>query len=200
FTEIDLTMFEDTDNLRVMNYMFADCPNLTKVKMNFNFDNTPTATYLFYHSCDNAATLDLTEFGDVSNMTAFNSMFRGCRCVTLDISTWDTSNSTNFSYTFYKMPNLTHLKLGPDFGKTGSVSNTCMFAGTADKPTSTSYGDKTSINSGVLNIYTSSDQMEWLVNILTLRYLRSGYYDESPVTVNFYDFKTGMEMTPSWPD
>ncbi|MBO4571986.1 MAG: BspA family leucine-rich repeat surface protein [Bacteroidales bacterium] len=198
FTEIDLTMFVDTDNLQVMNYMFADCPNLRKVKTKMNFDNVTSATYMFYHSGENAGTLDLTEFGDVSNVTAFNSWFRGFLGSTLDISTWDTSNSTNFSYTFYKMPNLRNLYLGPDFGKTGSPSNTAMWCGTADQPSSSSYGDKTSINTGVLNIYTSSDQMEWLVGILTLKRLRSGYYDESPVDVHFFDSRTGIEMYPAW--
>ncbi|MBQ7575679.1 MAG: BspA family leucine-rich repeat surface protein [Bacteroidales bacterium] len=201
FTEVDLTMFEDTDNLKTMNYMFADCPNLHKVKANLTLDNVTSATYMFYNSCENSPVLDLTEFGDVSTLQQINSMFRSCKCSTLNISTWDTSSSKNFSYTFYKMPNLTNLYLGNDFGKDGNPpTNTAMWAGTADKPSSASYGDKTAIIPGVLNIYTSSDQMDWLVNILTLRYLRSGYYDDSPVTIRFFDFNTGVEMFPAWPE
>ena len=32
------------------------------------------------------------------------------------------------------------------------------------------------------------------------QYLRSGYYDDSPVTIRFFDFNTGVEMFPAWPE
>ena len=134
-------------------------------------------------------------------VTCYYMFYRG-KEAELDLSTWNTSNVDNFSYAFYQVPNLSTLRLGPDFGFTpasggSKPSNTCMFAGTADK--TSGVGVKTASVPGYLNIYTDATQAEWIQSILTLRYLNGGYYDKVPVPVTFFDCDTGNPIEFTWP-
>ena len=199
---IDISSFQYTSGVQRVAYMFADCPNLQKVIANIDLSAVTTTEYMFTRSCENSGKLDLTEFVGLETMTTCNSMFRKGYMSELDISTWNTSNIYNFNYTFYQMPNLSTLRLGPDFGcspdpngTTGKPKNTCMFAGTSDKTS----GVKTSSVPGYLNIYTSPTQAEWLFGILTLKYLNGGYYDKTPVPVTFFDCDTGNPIEFTWP-
>ncbi|MBR6269634.1 MAG: BspA family leucine-rich repeat surface protein [Bacteroidales bacterium] len=192
--EVDLTMFKDTDNLQRLTYMFYKCPNIHKVKADFVMDNVTNVAYMFQYACENVYKLDMTEFGDVSTLTILGSMFRTCYAYELDISNWDTTENLNLRYTFHRMKNLTNLYLGPDFARTSSaVDIYCMFGGSADTTE-----NATGSTSNVLNIYTSAEQMEWLDDVVTLCRLHNGQYTGTPLTVNFYDSKTGVTMTPSW--
>ena len=100
---------------------------------------------------------------------------------------------------FMQMQNLRSLYLGPDFGFTevsgGKPSNTCMFAGSADKTSNR----QTASVPGALAIYTTAEQAEWLSTIGTLNYIRTGYYNQTPITVTFYDCNTQAEISVTWP-
>ena len=196
---IDLTPFKFTSGLLRIAYAFAYCPNLQKVVADLDLSAVNALTYLFSYSCENSGKLDLTEFGDVSLLSACNSVFRRGYETELDISTWNTNNVSNFDYTFYQMPNLSTLRLGPDFGFTPASgkttpANNCMFAGTSDA----SSGVKTASVPGYLNIYTDAAQAGWVKDILTLRKLREGSYDGTPVPITFFDSETGAEIEVEW--
>ena len=201
---IDLTPFKFTSGLLRVGYAFAYCPNLQKVIADLDLSAvTAKATnYMFSYSCENSGKLDLTEFGDTETLVTCYYMFYRGKEAELDLSTWNTSNVDNFSYAFYQVPNLSTLRLGPDFGFTpasggSKPSNTCMFAGTADK--TSGVGVKTASVPGYLNIYTDATQAEWIQSILTLRYLNGGYYDKVPVPVTFFDCDTGNPIEFTWP-
>ena len=201
FALVDLTCFKNTSGLLCTKGMFAYCPNLMKVVADLDLSAVTgkLCEDMFGYGCDNVTKLDLTEFGDISTTTTCYSMFYRNQVAELDLSTWDTNEVNQFGYTFMQMLNLRSLYLGPDFGFTeasgGKPSNTCMFAGSADKTSNR----QTASVPGSLSIYTVAEQAEWLSTIGTLNYIRTGYYNKTPITVTFYDCNTQAEISVTWP-
>ena len=196
FSVVDLTMFKDTDNLLRMQYMFDSCPNLTKVKTNMTLDNG-RVRYMFRYACENSGTLDLTEFGDTSQMLDMSYMFYRCWASTIDLSTFDTMaipQASGMTYMFYQVKNLATLKLGDNFikawGGTGQPTNFC--GGTSD---STS-GQMTSSVPGRLEIWCTQDTADWLAKTLW-RKLHYGSYGQV-IDIVFKDSKTGNELSVEW--
>ena len=196
FTEIDLTMFKDTDNLVRAQYMFDSCPNLVKVKTNMTLDNV-RVRYMFRYACENSGMLDLTEFGDTSQMLDMSYMFYRCQAATIDLSTFDTKAFTSrdaMNYMFYQCKNLSTLKLGEDFIKNwGGTSQPTNFCGGTNDKTS---GEMTSSVPGRLEIWCTQDTADWMAQTLW-RKLHYGSYGQT-IDIVFKDLVTGIELSVEW--
>ena len=195
FTEIDMTMFKDTDNLLRAQYMFANCPNLRKVKTNLTLDNV-RPRYMFSNACENSSTLDLTEFGDTSMMLDMSYMFYRCQAYTLDLSSFDTravEAAAGMTYMFYQLKNLSTLKLGENFIKTWGSGNPTNFCGGTNDKTS---GQMTSSVPGRLEIWCNQDTADWFATTLW-RKLHYGSYGQV-IDIVFKDLNTGNPISVEW--
>lgn len=195
FTEIDLTMFKDTDNLLRAQYMFDSCPNLVKVKTNMTLDNV-RVRYMFRYACENSGMLDLTEFGDTSQMLDMSYMFYRCQAATIDLSTFDTTAipaASGMTYMFYQLKNLSTLKLGENFIKTWGSGNPTNFCGGTNDKTS---GEMTSSVPGRLEIWCSQDTADWFAQTLW-RKLHYGSYGQT-IDIVFKDRVSGLDLTVEW--
>jgi hypothetical protein len=195
FTEIDMTMFKDTDNLLRMQYMFDSCPNLVKVKSNMTLDNA-RVRYMFRYACENSGMLDLTEFGDTSQMLDMSYMFYRCQAATIDISTFDTravEKADGLRNMFFQLKNLSTLKLGENFIKTWGSGNPTNFCGGNDDKTS---GQMTSSVPGRLEIWCNQDTADWFATTLW-RKLHYGSYGQV-IDIVFKDLNTGNPISVEW--
>ena len=195
FTEIDMTMFKDTDNLVRAQYMFDSCPNLTKVKTNMTLDNV-RPRYMFRYASENVGLLDLTEFGDTSQMLDMSYMFYRCLASTIDLSSFDSravSAASGMTYMFYQVKNLSTLKLGEYFIKTWGSGNPTNFCGGSSDSTS---GQMTSSVPGRIEIWCTQDTADWFAQTLW-RKLHYGSYGQA-IDIIFKDRTTGIELSVTW--
>jgi hypothetical protein len=202
-SQIDLTIFKNADGLQNIRYMFAYMPNLTKVVSDLDLSSVQKsiggnagAGYCFAYACENASTLDLSEF-DVTGLVTTAYMFYSNKCSVLNLSNWDTTDSQSMNYMFYRMPNLGTLYLGPDFIYTPYVtsgSNPTNFTGGS----SDTMDNQTASQAGALNIYCSQQTADWLSKTL-LRKIYWGSYTGTPTPVTFYDLENPtVELTVTW--
>lgn len=108
--EHEITML-DTTCLTKMNQMFYNCRNLTNLDLSgWSTSNVTTMGTMFY-SCSNLNKLDLSNF-DTSNVTSMSSMFQGCANLTnLDLSSFDTSNVIDMGTMFFNCSKLKYLDI-----------------------------------------------------------------------------------------
>jgi surface protein len=98
--EIEIPHIIQGEEVTSYDYMFHGSLSYlaTPVKrVDSNNKRVTTMSNMFNSS--SAMTLDLSSF-DTSNVTDMTSMFRNSRAITLDLSSFDTSNVTNMSYMF----------------------------------------------------------------------------------------------------
>ena len=102
--------FSDTSNVTKMDYMFADCINLTQLDVsNWDTSNVTNMEAMF-SNCQSLTTLDLSNW-DTSSATIMACMFSACtNLVTVDTTNWNTSSVTNMAHMFGReSANVTHL-------------------------------------------------------------------------------------------
>lgn len=202
FSQVDLSMLENTDGVTTIRYMFAYDTMLTKVIANFDLSALATGTsgigYCFAYCSEYGGTLDLTEF-DVSTSPTMSYAFYRCYASTLNLSTWNNESCAFMNYMFYQMKFLSNLYLGPDFypaastpGASGYLTPTNFTGGTSDTA-------ETGISTvpGYLNIYTTQEIADWIVYTL-LRKTYWGSYTGTPLPITFYDIDsptTELEVT-----
>lgn len=77
-----------------------------------------------FYNCNNLITLNLSSF-DTSNVTNMSKMWYNCKSLTtLDLSSFNTAKVTNMDCTFYACHGMTTLTLGDNFkfvGETYSI-------------------------------------------------------------------------------
>ena len=202
FSQIDLSMFVNTDAVTTIRYMFAYDTMLTKVIANFNLEALNTGTsgigYTWAYCSEYGGLLDLTEF-DISTTPTLSYAFYCCYASTLDLSTWNCESCQFMNYMFFRMKFLANLYLGPDFypaastpGATGYLTPTNFTGSTSD-----TMENGLSTVPGSLNIYTTQEIADWLVYTL-LRKQYWGSYTGTELPITFYDIDsptTVLEVT-----
>ena len=191
-TEFDMDVFVDADNVNGLRYTFSYCPNLTKVSSKNNTWADADMAYIFAYSCENSASLDLSDF-DVAEVAKFSYFFYRNKAQTLNLDNWDTNNANAMSYMFYQCPNLATLRLGKDFVWNVSGSNPTNFCGGTSDSTS---GQMTSSVPGALKIYCTKETADWLATTLW-RKLHWGSYGQV-IDITFWDLTTGSEIFVEW--
>ena len=132
-TSLNLSTF-DTNNVTSMSNMFYNCSGLTSITFGDGWSHS-TATsnnmsYMFVN-CSSLISLDLSSF-DTSNVTDMSHMFYKCSNLTsLNVSNFYTSNVTDMSNMFYNCANLTTLKLC-SFNTTAVTNMNWMFQNTTN--------------------------------------------------------------------
>ena len=197
YSTYDLSNLKNIGALTGCKYMFAYCPYLTKVIFDRDADFSALGNpgYMFYHSSE-GLTVDLNDW-DVSSMIYLNYMFYGCWARELDITSWDTSNVADFYYLFYNMRNCGTFRFGNDFVGPSHTRSTCFMSGASNKTGSSSASEQTGINVGSIKIYCGTDALDFIASRATVKYINDGYYNGTPCPVTFYDYKTGMQLTPA---
>ncbi len=193
----DLSKWRNLQNLTSTAYVFADCPNCSKVVFpdDVDFSSIASCSDWFYHSSENLK-LDCTGI-NVETLPMLNYMFSGCRASEIDCTGWNTENTVSQTYLFYNCLNLHTLRLGDGFLGTNCTGSTlCFFAGITNKPTGDGALTQTGIVPGYVDIYCSEEVMEWVSNRATVKYVNDGYYNGIPCPVRFFDWKTGEEYYP----
>lgn len=127
-TELDLSHFV-TPKLNDIEGMFKGMSKLETLDIsNFITENVLDMSEVFY----GATSLTNLRFGDyfeTKNVTNMESMFRGVKLASLDLSSFDTSKVENMSYMFDGTSDLTNIIFGDTF-KTANVTNMkAMFNG-----------------------------------------------------------------------
>jgi surface protein len=110
-TTIEGLEYLNTENVTSMEYMFADCQNITSLDLRgFNTENVISMENMFY-GCSSLTSLDLSSFR-TENARIMYYMFYGCSSLTnLDLSSFRTENVRIMSYMFYGCSSLTNLDL-----------------------------------------------------------------------------------------
>ncbi|MBO4571379.1 MAG: BspA family leucine-rich repeat surface protein [Bacteroidales bacterium] len=218
---IDVSKF-DTSNALSLGFMFYHCEsaetlpvgNFNTAKSN-NFDNV-------FSDCWAVKSLDLSKW-NTDRGRETRSMFNRCRALKeLDLSHMSFASAELQTYMFYQMsslevlhlesmdcsrwtdmankihmfrqiPNLKDLYLGEKGYNTDSFKPSYFFSATDDKA-----GARTSSLSGSLTIHCTQKGADWLSKT-NLRWINSGYSGMAPVPVKFVDYKTGAELTVTWP-
>ena len=196
--EIDLSKWQNMQGLTGCSYVFRENPNLTKVSFpkDVDFSAVTTVSNWFYHGSENLK-LDLTGINTETLPTLYY-LFSGCWAGEIDCTGWNTESTTSQSYNFYNCLNLHTLRLGDGFLGTSCTASTCWFAGTTNKPTGDGALTQTGFVPGHVDIYCSSDVMDWVASRATVKYVNDGYYNGVPCPVKFFDWKTNAEMNPGW--
>lgn len=102
-TKLDLSKL-DTSNTTNMRQMFEDCSKLTELNVkNFNTAKVTNMSYLFAY-CYVLKKIDLSNF-DTSNVTNMTSMFYACNTLRLlDIRNFTFDKVTSYSGMFHNVP------------------------------------------------------------------------------------------------
>ena len=197
-SEIDLSKWQNMQGLIGCSYVFRENPNLTKVSFpkDVDFSCVTTVSNWFYHGSENLK-LDLTGINTETLPTLYY-LFSGCWAGEIDCTGWNTENTTSQAYNFFNCLNLHTLRLGDGFLGTSCTSSTCWFSGATNKPTGDGALTQTGIDPGHVDIYCSSDVMDWVASRATVKYVNDGYYNGVPCPVKFFDWKTNAEMNPGW--
>lgn len=99
-TTINNLQYFDTSNVRNMQYMFANCSNLTSLNVStFNTSNVLIMAGMF-EGCEKLTTLNLSNF-NTERVTAMSYMFARCHALNnLNISNFNTTNVTTTRHMF----------------------------------------------------------------------------------------------------
>ncbi len=193
-TEFDMDIFQDADNITGLRYIFAYDKNLKKVKSTTNtWENVTSSAYMFSYNCaEDSGKLDLSEF-DVTYLSKFSYMFYKNQAREIDLTNWDTGSSTTMTYMFQLCKNLAVLRLGEKFINPSGQSPTNFMAGTKEVEMT----DRTGSVPGAMTIYCVQETADWLATT-TLRYVNSGYKTDIPIPVTLLDLHTGAPLTVTW--
>ena len=105
--EIDFSKLE-TENIKSMEYLFANSTNLKKVNLDINIPNLENINYMF-SNCSSLKILNL-DF-DISKITEMKYLFFGCKELTyLDITNFSLENIANMEYMFTNCYKLKEIK------------------------------------------------------------------------------------------
>ncbi len=100
----------DTTIVTNLSGMFADCSQLSNLNLSsFSTTNAIDFSQMF-QNCSSLENLNLYNITTDKAQT-FEKMFSGGGMVELDLSKFDTSNSTNMAEMFYSMPNITTIRV-----------------------------------------------------------------------------------------
>ena len=131
---IDLSHF-DTRKVEQTAYMFDGCSSLQSLDVsNFITANVKEMGAMF-RNCSSLPSLDVTGFDTSKNLSLWGT-FYGLTVSTLDISSFNTANTTDMGYMFANNANLTTIYVGNGWStqsvaaseQTGSVGGLDMFA------------------------------------------------------------------------
>ena len=217
---LDLSGFK-TGNALSLGFMFQHCESLTALDVKHfdvsncrNMDNT-------FDDCWVLKSLDLSTW-NTDKVRETRSMFNRCKSIKeLDIRHMTFPSTTLMTYMFYQMESLEVLHIeGMDFSRWTSYANQnymfnfipCLkeiYFGEKgynelnyrpeyifcanDQPA----GKRTASKSGSLTIHCSQKGADWLSRT-NLRWINSGYKNNTPIPVKFVDYQTGAELSVTW--
>lgn len=118
--EIDISNF-NMDKLSQCDSMFSSCTNLEKLVVNENQSTTLTNLQSMFNGCKSLTNLDLSKWH--INPINMGYMFRSCTGTeSIDISNFDTRNTTAMTNMCWNCMSLTNIKVGDKFD-TSKVQN-----------------------------------------------------------------------------
>ncbi|MGH1647622.1 BspA family leucine-rich repeat surface protein [Enterococcus gilvus] len=110
-TKLTSAIFADADisAIKDMNWMFADCTNLSSVDVSkWDTVNVENMSQMF-RGCSSLSSVDVSKW-DTANVENMSQMFYGCSSLSsLDVSNWNTANVTDMLYMFAECRNLISL-------------------------------------------------------------------------------------------
>lgn len=101
----------DTENVRIMYFMFSGCNNLNQLDLSSFVTNNVVDMHCMFQYCNNLVELDLSNFNTESVTRMDYMFFRDFNLSSLDISNFNTSNVTNMEGMFSECTNLLELNL-----------------------------------------------------------------------------------------
>lgn len=217
---LDLSKFK-TDKALSLGFMFQHCESLTELDVkHFNVSNCRNMDNTF-DDCWVIKTLDLSTW-NTDKVRETRSMFNRCKSIKeLNISHMTFPSTTLMTYMFYQMESLEVLHIeGIDFSRwTNSASQNYMFnfipnlkeiyfgeKGYNELTYRPEYifcandqavGKRTASKSGSLTIHCSQQGADWLSKT-NLRWINSGYKNQTAIPVKFVDYQTGAELKVTW--
>lgn len=105
-------LYVNTANVDNMQYMLANCANLTMVNTNDWDTSKVTTMYNAFYGCSKLTTLDLSGW-DTANVTTIETMFAYCSSLTtiVGLNDLDVSNVNNMGGLFTDCPKLTEINV-----------------------------------------------------------------------------------------
>ena len=216
---VNLEMLE-TDGLADISYMFNHCHNLKNVDVSkLNTSAVRTMDNAFSYSRSLLA-LDLSNWdtGNVMNMrslfnnlnsitsidassfrtekcTLMSYMFQYCTSLEeLDISGFDLRNikGADLNYHLFRTPSLRSVRLGAGFIPNDSAAPSSFFISSSTVTTA-----RTGYRNGEVTFHTTQEVADWLAKT-NLRWIRSGYKNQTAIPVHFIDINTGAKLNVTW--
>jgi prepilin-type N-terminal cleavage/methylation domain-containing protein len=130
---------------------FSGCSSLTKIKFGpgFNTSKVTNMRYLF-NLCKSLQTIEGLQYFDTSKVTNINAIFYSCESLkSLDLSTWNLDNVTDFGSSLTNCKNLIEIKLNKY--STLYNLNGVIPSRTSLSPGTVTIVDKTGIDTTLLN-------------------------------------------------
>ncbi|MBO4571376.1 MAG: BspA family leucine-rich repeat surface protein [Bacteroidales bacterium] len=193
---IDVSGFK-TDNVRSLDNTFSDCWALKTLDLSgWNTDQV-TDTRSLFNRCKSIKELDIRKMS-FPNTTRMTYMFYQMESLEtlhfegMDFSRWKAGTGTALVYMFQRIPNLKDLYLGDNGVSPDGITPSPFFTSNSD-----ANGVRTASKSGKLTIHCHRDAVNWLAKG-NLRWIHSGYKNQTPIDVIFLDYKTGEAYTPTW--
>ena len=111
--------------------MFKDLTNLTKITGLENLDTSATSDMRYmFANCQNLTSIDGIDNLQTTKVTNMSFMFAGCsKLASLDLSSFDTANTSYVESMFQDCENLQSIKFSPDFTITKVDDINRMFSG-----------------------------------------------------------------------
>ena len=186
-----------TDKVRSLDNTFSDCWALKSLDLSHWNTELVTDTRSLFNRCRAIKELDIRNmsFSNTERMTYMFYQMDKLEVLHFDsmnFARWKAGTGTSLLYMFQRIPNLKEIYLGENGVNPAGIVPNPFFTSNSDAD-----GTRTASKSGKLTIHCHKDAVNWLAKG-NLRWIHSGYKNQTPIEVIFLDYKTGEEYTPTW--